>query len=148
MFQYKILVTKMSLLEPEFLTNDVCPQCLADTHSLYHMFLRACSTSRNSGTRNSGTRNSGTAEHHGTSRNNPEQPKNPEHPPKTRNTPKKTRNTPRKPGTPPKKPGTPPKKPGTPRKKTRNLKKQITRQYVTARVSFSNLPPLIAHKII
>ena len=32
-------------------------------------------------------------------------------------------------------------------KKTRNLKKQMARQYVTARVSFSKLSPLIAHKI-
>ena len=65
----------------------------------------------------------GTPEHRntGTSRNIPEQPKNPEHPQKTRNTPekarnttKKTRNTPRKPRTPPRKPGTPQKKPGTP----------------------------------
>ena len=46
----------------------------------------------------------------------------------------------------PKKSGTRPKTRKTP-KKTRNLKKQMARQHVTARVSFSKLPPLIAHKI-
>ena len=43
MFQYKtihnILATKMSLLRAKMSDNDVCPQCLADTHSLDHMFL-------------------------------------------------------------------------------------------------------------
>ena len=63
--------------------------------------------------------------------------------------------TPEKPGTPPKNPEHsqenqehPQENPEHPEKKPRNLKKQMYRQYVTARVSFSKLPPLIAHKII
>ena len=47
MFQYKIihniLATKMSLYRAKMLNNDVCPQCLAETHSLDHMFLRCSS---------------------------------------------------------------------------------------------------------
>ena len=43
MFQYKIiyniLATKMSLFRAKMSDNDVCPQCLAETHSLDHMFL-------------------------------------------------------------------------------------------------------------
>ena len=83
-----------------------------------------------------GTPEHGTPEHRntGTSRNIPEHPK--------------TRNTPKKPGTLPRKPGTPQENPEHPGKKPRNLKKQMYRQYVTARVSFSKLPPLITHKII
>lgn len=46
MFQYKIihniLATKMSLFIAQ-ISDDVCPQCLADTHSLDHMFLRCSS---------------------------------------------------------------------------------------------------------
>ena len=83
-------------------------------------------------------RNTGTPEHHGTFRNN-----------------RKTRNTTKNPGTPPKNPEHsqenqehPKKTRNTPKKKPRNLKKQMARQYVTARVSFSKLPPLIANKII
>ena len=49
---------------------------------------------------------------------------------------------------PPKKPGTPQENPEHPEKKPRNLKKQMALQYVNARVSFSKLPRLIAHKII
>jgi len=47
MFQYKIihniLATKMSLFRAKMSDNDVRPQCLADTHSLDHMFLRCSS---------------------------------------------------------------------------------------------------------
>ena len=47
MFQYKIihniLATKKSLFRANFSDNDVCPQCLAETHSLDHMFLRCSS---------------------------------------------------------------------------------------------------------
>ena len=43
MFQYKIihniLATKVSLFRAEICDNNVCPQCLTDTHSLDHMFL-------------------------------------------------------------------------------------------------------------
>ena len=109
----------------------------------------ACSTSRNTGTRNTGTRNTGTRntgtlEHPGTSRNTqkpgtapkkPEhlqenqehRPKNPEHPQENQ---EHSQENPERPP------------------KNRNLKKQIARKYVTTRVSFSKLPPLIAHKII
>ena len=45
MFQYKIihniLATKMSLYRAKM--SDVCPQCLAETHSLDHVFLRCSS---------------------------------------------------------------------------------------------------------
>ena len=74
----------------------------------------------------------------------PEQPKNQEHPQKTRNTPRKPGTPPTKPGTPQKKPGTPQENPEHPEKNPRNLRKQMARQYV----SFSKLPPLIAHKMI
>ena len=98
-----------------------CFEVLSGTsYSVNDVKLTACSTSRNTGTRNTRTRNTGT------SRNIPEHPKNPEQPPKTRNTPQKTRNTPKNP-------------------KSQN---QMARQYVTALVSFSKLPPLIAHKLI
>ena len=44
MSQYKIihniLATKMSLFRAKISDNDVCPQCLAEAHSLNHMFLR------------------------------------------------------------------------------------------------------------
>ena len=44
MFQYRIihntLATKLSLFRANFSDNDVCPQCLAEAHSLDHMFLR------------------------------------------------------------------------------------------------------------
>ena len=47
MFQYKIihniLATKMSLFRANFSDNDICPQCLAEAHSLDHMFLRCSS---------------------------------------------------------------------------------------------------------
>ena len=47
MFQYKIihniLATKMSLFRAKISDNDVCPQCLAEAHSLNHMFLRCSS---------------------------------------------------------------------------------------------------------
>jgi len=47
MFQYKIihniLATKMSLFRAKMSDKDVCPQCLADTHSLDHMFV-CCSS--------------------------------------------------------------------------------------------------------
>jgi len=47
MFQYKIiyniLTTKMSLYRAKMSDNDVCPQCLAETHSLDHMFLHCSS---------------------------------------------------------------------------------------------------------
>ena len=43
MFQYKIihniLATKVSLCRAKICDNNVCPQCLTDTHSLDHMFL-------------------------------------------------------------------------------------------------------------
>ena len=43
MFQYKIihniLATKVSLFRAKICDNNVCPQCLIDTHSLDHMFL-------------------------------------------------------------------------------------------------------------
>jgi len=44
MFQYKIihniLPTKVSLFKAKICDDDICPQCLADRHSLDHMFLR------------------------------------------------------------------------------------------------------------
>ena len=44
MFQYKIihniLATKTSLFRANLSDNDACPQCLAEAHSLNHMFLR------------------------------------------------------------------------------------------------------------
>ena len=47
MFQYKIihniLATKISLYRAKMSDNDVCPQCLAETHSLDHMFLHCSS---------------------------------------------------------------------------------------------------------
>ena len=47
MFQYKIihniLATKISLYRAKISDNDVCPQCLAETHSLDHMFLHCSS---------------------------------------------------------------------------------------------------------
>ena len=47
MFQYKIihniLATKMFLFRANFSDNDICPQCLAEAHSLDHMFLRCSS---------------------------------------------------------------------------------------------------------
>ena len=47
MFQYKIihniLATKKSLFRANFSDNDICPQCLAEAHSLDHMFLRCSS---------------------------------------------------------------------------------------------------------
>ena len=47
MFQYKIihniLATKTSLFRAKFSDNDVCPQCLAEAHSIDHMFLRCSS---------------------------------------------------------------------------------------------------------
>jgi len=46
MFQYKIIhniLAKMSLFRARMSDNDVCPQCLADTHFLDHMFLRCSS---------------------------------------------------------------------------------------------------------
>ena len=98
----------------------------------------------------SGTPEHGTPEHRNITEHSgtPEKPgtpqKNQEHPQKTRNTRKKTRNTPKKPGTPQKTWNTSPLQ----KKRNRNLKKQMARQYVTARVSFSKLPPLIADKII
>jgi len=43
MFQYNfihnILPTKVSLFKAKISDNDLCPQCLADRHSLDHMFL-------------------------------------------------------------------------------------------------------------
>jgi len=43
MFQYKIihdvLPTKVSLFKAKICDDDICPQCLADGHSLDHMFL-------------------------------------------------------------------------------------------------------------
>ena len=71
----------------------------------------------------------------GTSRNIPEHPQKPG-------------TLPRKPGTPPKKPGTPQENPENPEKRNEISNKQMARQYVTARVSFSKLQPRIAHKII
>ena len=51
MFQYKIihhiLATKMSLFRANFSDNDICPQCLAEAHSLDHMFLRCLSVVAN-----------------------------------------------------------------------------------------------------
>ena len=47
MFQYKIihniLATKMSLFRAKISDNDVCPQCLAEVHSLNHIFLHCSS---------------------------------------------------------------------------------------------------------
>ena len=47
MFQYKIihniLATKMSLFRAKISDNNVCPQCLAEAHSINHMFLRCSS---------------------------------------------------------------------------------------------------------
>ena len=47
MFQYtiihNILPTKMSLFRAKMSDNSVCPQCLADTHSLDRMLLRCSS---------------------------------------------------------------------------------------------------------
>ena len=44
MFQCKIirniLPTKVSLFRAKICDDDICPQCLADRHSLDHMFLR------------------------------------------------------------------------------------------------------------
>ena len=152
-----------------FLNKSFIPVDRAEISILNRQQNSACSTSRNTGT----LEHHGTFRNNRKNRNTPKKPEtlprkprtpqeNPEHPQenqehpqkspelpkKTRNTPKKTRNTPGKHRPPPRKPGTPQKMPGTPRKKTRNLKKQMARQYVTAHVSFSKLPPLIAHKII
>ena len=47
MFQCKIihniLATKLSLFRAKNSDNDVCPQCLADAHSLDHMFFHCSS---------------------------------------------------------------------------------------------------------
>ena len=44
MFQYKIIhnifPTKVSLFKAKICDDDICPQCLADRHSLDHMLLR------------------------------------------------------------------------------------------------------------
>ena len=89
--------------------------------------------------------NTRTLEHHGTFRNTR---KNPEHPQKTPEHPQKTQNTPKIPGHSLENQEYPKKSPEHPRKNPRNLKKQMALQYVTKHVSFSKLPPLIAHKII
>ena len=143
-----IVSTYLPALEVGEISFWICPWGLGEVFKITELLMwipplfpkglgvgvtMACSTSRNTGTREHGT-----PEHHGTFWNTR----------KIRNTPKKTRNTPRKPGTPQENPEHPQENPEHLEKKPRNLKKQIYRQYVTARVSFPKLPPLITHKII
>ena len=147
-----IVSTYLLALEVREISFWICPWGLGEVFKITELLMwipplfpgglgfgvtMECRTSRNTGTQNTGT-----------SRNIPEQSKktrtpqeNPEHPKKTRNTPNKTRNTPEK-------ARNTPRKPGTPRKKKTEISKSRWRQYITACVSFSKLPPLIAHKII